>query len=64
MCNACGNVCCGSDAFSGCGCDGCHNPDCWSDDNDFSEDFDDGLYGGGQEEVEIIRGRHPLEPRP
>jgi hypothetical protein len=29
MCNACGNVCCGSDQFEGCGCDGCHEPDCW-----------------------------------
>lgn len=31
MCNACGNECCGSDQFSGCGCDGCDDPDCWSD---------------------------------
>lgn len=29
MCNACGNVCCGSDQFGGCGCDGCHNEACW-----------------------------------
>lgn len=40
MCNACGNVCCGSDEFYGCGCDGCDNPDCWSDDDDFDEDDD------------------------
>lgn len=40
MCNACGNVCCGSDEFGGCGCDGCDEPECWSDDND----FDDGFY--------------------
>jgi hypothetical protein len=31
MCNACGNVCCGSDQFGGCGCDGCTCPECWSD---------------------------------
>lgn len=37
MCNACGNVCCGSDMFGKCGCDGCDEPDCWSDDNDFSD---------------------------
>lgn len=43
MCNACGNVCCGSDEFGGCGCDGCDEPDCWTpDDNDFDApgDFD------------------------
>jgi hypothetical protein len=27
MCNACHNHCCGSDLFSGCGCD-CDEPDC------------------------------------
>ena len=31
MCNACGNVCCGSDMFGGCGCDYCENPQCWDD---------------------------------
>ena len=36
MCNACHNVCCGSDLFGGCGCDGCDDPDCWSD-----EELDD-----------------------
>jgi len=25
MCNACGNQCCGSDAFEGCGCDCSHD---------------------------------------
>lgn len=39
MCNACGNVCCGSDMFGACGCDGCEEPDCWSDE-DFDDDFD------------------------
>ena len=39
MCNACGNHCCGSDEFGGCGCDGCFEPDCWSDVED--EFFDD-----------------------
>lgn len=42
MCNACGNVCCGSDMFGGCGCDGCDDPDCWSDDNDFEDSGDEG----------------------
>ena len=42
MCNACGNVCCGSDEFGGCGCDGCDEPDCWSD--EFDEDGDDDDY--------------------
>ncbi len=40
MCNACGNMCCGSDMFGGCGCDGCYEEDCWSDDNDFEMDDD------------------------
>lgn len=30
MCNACGFLCCGSDEFSGCGCDHCDEPDCHS----------------------------------
>lgn len=30
MCNACGFLCCGSDQFSGCGCDHCDEPDCHS----------------------------------
>lgn len=30
MCNACNNMCCDSDEFSACGCDGCDEPDCWS----------------------------------
>lgn len=40
MCNACGNICCGSDMFGGCGCDGCEDSACWSDDND--------LFGDGE----------------
>lgn len=28
MCNACGNLCCGSDEFGGCGCYHCGNPEC------------------------------------
>jgi hypothetical protein len=32
MCNSCGNYCCGSDEFERCWCDGCPEPDCWSDD--------------------------------
>jgi hypothetical protein len=44
MCNACGNHCCGSDEFGACGCDGCFEPECWSDErDDFSED-DYGIY--------------------
>lgn len=43
MCNACGNVCCGSDMFGGCGCDGCEEIDCWSDDEDFDADDDMGF---------------------
>lgn len=30
MCNACGNLCCGSDEFDHCGCDGCPDPACHS----------------------------------
>ncbi len=41
MCNACHNMCCGSDEFGGCGCDHCDEPDCWSDDEDFFGDDDD-----------------------
>jgi len=43
MCNACGNLCCGSDMFEGCGCDGCEEPECWSD--DWATDGDDDDYG-------------------
>ena len=45
MCNACGNVCCGSDEFGRCGCDGCDEPDCWSEDDDdeIDDDFDYGF---------------------
>lgn len=39
MCNACHNMCCGSDEFGGCGCDGCFEEACWSDDNDFVDAF-------------------------
>lgn len=45
MCNACGNHCCGSDEFSGCGCDGCSEPECWSDDDDYFGEFGDDDYG-------------------
>lgn len=39
MCNACGFLCCGSDQFDTCGCDGCPYSECW----DIPEnDFDDG----------------------
>lgn len=41
MCNACGNVCCGSDRFNACGCDGCDCEDCWSDDDGPECDHDD-----------------------
>lgn len=40
MCNACHNMCCGSDQFEGCGCDHCNEPDCWSDDEYFEDDDD------------------------
>lgn len=30
MCLACGNVCCASDVFGECGCDGCHESACWT----------------------------------
>lgn len=30
MCNACGFQCCADDSFTGCGCDGCTNPACWT----------------------------------
>jgi hypothetical protein len=40
MCNACGNVCCGSDQFVGCGCNGCDDEECWTDD-EADDEFDD-----------------------
>lgn len=30
MCNACGFLCCASDAFGHCGCDDCECRQCWS----------------------------------
>lgn len=41
MCNACGFLCCGSDLFSRCGCNGCDEFDCWDDD---AEDDDEIEY--------------------
>lgn len=37
MCNACGFMCCAYDGFSGCGCDHCDNPACWSEEEDDDE---------------------------
>lgn len=42
MCNACGFQCCAYDAFSGCGCDSCDEPDCWSDDELEGDELEDG----------------------
>ncbi len=39
MCNACGNLCCGSDMFGECGCDFCDNSECWTPEDD--DEFDD-----------------------
>jgi hypothetical protein len=55
MCNACGFSCCAYDGFSGCGCDECDNPACWTkcdgcnmpeefcecDNYDYDDDYDD-----------------------
>ena len=41
MCNACGFVCCAYDGFEKCGCDHCHEPACWADDDDFDDDYGD-----------------------
>lgn len=40
MCNACGFGCCAWDGFSGCGCDHCSNPECWSDGCDLCGEVD------------------------
>lgn len=39
MCNACGNLCCGSDMFSKCGCDFCGYDACL--DEEIGTDYDD-----------------------
>lgn len=60
MCNACGNVCCGSDMFSGCGCDGCDCEDCWPDDEEFEGDDDFDLeYGPGEHDCVTSQDRTP-----
>lgn len=46
MCNACGFQCCGSDEFSGCGCDHCDCEECWNgeewlNDEGYGEEEDD-----------------------
>ena len=51
MCNACGNFCCGSDMFGGCGCDHCPEYECWPDDPD-DENSDDGDYNEYDEPVQ------------
>lgn len=44
MCNACGNLCCGSDEFGG--CDHCDCPECWSSGCDLcGQDEEDCLCG-------------------
>lgn len=53
MCNACGMMCCAYDGFSGCGCEHCDNPKCWSDD-----DGDDTLDLDGDDEVFFC---HPID---
>ena len=50
MCNACGNVCCGSDEFGGCGCDGCDCPECCSEEAD-----DECIHE--EYEADILEGR-------
>lgn len=54
MCNACGNVCCGSDEFGGCGCDGCDCPECWS------EEIDE--RGEEDEPCPTCRGQKTINP--
>lgn len=39
MCNACHNMCCGSDLFEGCGCEHCDNPACWPEEDDDDEEY-------------------------
>ncbi len=58
MCNACGFMCCAYDGFSRCGCDHCDNPDCWSDDNDFTCESDDDDWGDYETDV----GRQEAHP--
>jgi hypothetical protein len=41
MCNACNNMCCGSDQFEKCGCEFCGEPACWDDDDDDRYEPDD-----------------------
>ena len=40
MCNACNNICCGSDEFGGCGCEFCEEPECWPEDPEDDDDED------------------------
>ena len=56
MCNACHNVCCGSDQFEKCGCDGCECEDCWSDD---PEDMEDDEY---YEDLECVTPQFSTPP--
>lgn len=39
MCNACGFICCASDMFDHCGCDGCECEECWSEDEGDGDEF-------------------------
>src|ERR1700722_5283652 len=55
MCNACGFLCCAWDGFAYCGCDGCEEPLCWTEDE---EDYDDeGDFGEYDEDRAVGRGR-------
>jgi hypothetical protein len=42
MCNACGFHCCAWDGFGKCGCNGCHDPACWDeeDEDDYVDDYE------------------------
>ena len=41
MCNACAFHCCAWDGSEGCGCESCPNPQCWLDEEDDEDFYDD-----------------------
>lgn len=54
-------MCCGSDMFGGCGCEGCSNPDCWppEDDDDWEapDDFETRHCDHEDADIDILTGR-------
>ncbi|MGH1574318.1 hypothetical protein ACRAWG_31310 [Methylobacterium sp. P31] len=53
MCNACNHHCCTSDETDRCGCDGCFEPDCWSEEAE-AVDFGGDMRGDDEDDGGVL----------